>query len=301
MSEAEGAATEATAAPETPVSGADSGTQASGDSGPSGSVGYLEKARQDPDWAISELRKHQGRADRAESENRELLKDLGGSDGEVLQWVKAAGHQTVAKAIGTYAALRQNEHLGPVFAQYETTGELPSRAPGNSGGDAVEEEYLTQEEKRINALEAKNQALEGRLNALTQSSGTAALQGHLEKVAQDYHLTPEEFAKVKTGLSSQVKQWGVTEPGRQLLQQLQDPDSYDSVEAVALKYIPKQALRELGRREELREQQRLQGFETDGPSKSATTGTEPPPEIKTAQDAIKFARSNPDKLRNLGY
>ena len=206
----------------------------------------------------------------------------------------------LAKYLEQYNGLISNEQMKTVITSFQATGQVPGGRPTSLGEDEGEE-YQTPDEKRFKTLESRNAMLEGRLNALTSSSGTAALQGHLERFAKEYYLTDAEFAEAKTGLESQARQWGTNDQGRQLLQSLQDPNQYSTVEALALKHVPKTALFEMGERKRLHDRKQVEGFTTDGPPDSSTTGQEPPPEFKDALSALKAARADPGLLRRLGY
>jgi hypothetical protein len=254
--------------------------------------------RSDSEFAAAEVRKHQGRADRAETQHRELLTVLGGEGSRLIQYAKQVGGDGLATYLEQYNGLISNDQMKAIITNYQATGQVYGSGP--EVGD-VSEEYMTPDEKRLKTLEERNAHLEGRLNALTSSSVTAAWQGHLEGVAKEYYLTDAEFGEVKAGLEGQARQWGTNEQGRQLLQSLQDPNSYTTVEALALKHVPKEVLFAMGERKRLHDRKQVEGFATDGPPDSSTTGQEPPPEFKDALSALKAAKADPSLLKRLGY
>jgi hypothetical protein len=271
---------------------ADSSSSASGQAG-QGSQDYLGRIRDGGDFAASEVTKHQSRADKAEAENRRFVETLGGENGQLQQLLSQVDAETIVTAVNNYAAIRQHDKFGRVVQEYETTGQIPS-----SGTYPVEEEdeYLSPEQREIRDLKIELNKTRTQINGITTSTGTAALQGHLETFAKEHFLSAEEFETVKRAIEPQIKQWGTNDAGRSALQRLQTPDGYSTVKALGLQNLPESVIFELGDRKRLRERERLERHRTDGPSESSTTGREAPPEVKGALAALKYAKANPDRI-----
>lgn len=263
--------------------------------GDQGSQDYLGRIRAGGDFAAEEVRKHQSRADKMEAEVRKLSQSTG-EDSEAIRSLLSQGltPEMIAAAVTNYFALRSHPNLQDKVLGLERTGMIPD---GNSqNASEIEDEYLTDEQREIRELRTELKRVREETAGLTQSTGSAALQNHLERFAQENFLKPDEFEKVKQGMGSQARQWGNNEQGLALLRSLQNPTAYDTVEAVAWKFVPKEVRFQLGERKRLHDQKRVDGFRTDVPSGLSTTGKEPPAEVKGALNALRYAKANPDKI-----
>ena len=261
--------------------------------GDASSQDYLGRIRADADFAVDEVRKNQSRADRMEAENRRLSTESGGAE---IAELRAQGLEpaTIKAVVDNYIRLRGDPGSQAMILGFEQTGQINSGASDPASVDA--DEYLTDEQKEIRQLRTEVQTLRQDQVGLTQSTGTAALQGHLERFAKENFLKPEEFDAVRKGMAPQVTQWGTNDAGRKLLRDLQTPASYDTVEAVAWKFVPKDVRFQLGDRKRLHDRERVEGFRTDSPVDTSTTGRELPAEVTGALNALEFAMNNPDKI-----
>lgn len=264
--------------------------------GDSGSQDYLGRIRAGGDFAAGEVTKHQSRADKMEAEVRRLTDATGGDSGPIGSLVaQGVAPETIKQVFENYVALRTSPQTQEMILGFEQTGALPTRQnPAASSDD--DDEYLTEEQKEIRELRAKVNRLEGTQTDLTQSTGTAALQGHLERFATENYLQPGEFDTIKTAMAGQIKQWGTNEQGRRLLRSLQNPSSYETVETVAWKFVPKEVRFQLGDRKRLHDRQKVERFSTDVPTDTSTTGKELPAEVTGSLNALRYSRANPDKI-----
>jgi hypothetical protein len=271
---------------------ASAGTPSAGDAS---SQDYLGRIRADADFAVREVTGHQSRADKMEAEVRRLTEATGGDSGPIREILaQGIAPETVKVVFDNYLALRNNPQSQEMILGFEQTGALPERSQSSTSVD--EEEYLSDEQKEIRQLRSELQALKQDQTGLTQSTGTAALQGHLERFAKENFLRPEEFETLKQGMAGQVKQWGTNDQGLGLLRSLQSPGSYETVDAVAWKFIPKDVRFQLGERKRLHDREKVEGFRTDSPVDTSTTGQELPAEVKGTLNALQYAKANPDKI-----
>jgi hypothetical protein len=262
--------------------------------GDASSQDYLGRIRADGDFAASEVTKHQSRADRMEAENRRLT-DRGGDAGPIQDLLsQGVKPETVKAVFDNYLRLRGDPQTQEMILGFEQTGQITGQS--NAGQTTDDDEYLTDEQKEIRELRSHVQRLETEQAGITTSTGTAALQQHLERFAKENFLKPDEFDQVKKGMAPQVAQWGTDNSGRKLLRDLQNPAAYDTVEAVAWKFVPKDVRFQLGDRKRLQDRERVEGFRTDSPTDTSTTGKELPAEVKGALNALQFAKANPDKI-----
>jgi len=263
--------------------------------GDASSQDYLGRIRAGGDFATSEVTKHQSRADKMEAEVRRLSESTGGDSGPIRELLaQGVAPETVKVVFDNYLRLRADPQTQEMILGFEQTGQIAGRSNANPSTD--DDEYLTDEQKEIRQLRTELQTVRQEQVGLTTSTGTAALQGHLERFAKENFLRPEEFEAVKQGMAPQVNQWGTNDNGRKLLRDLQNPGAYDTVEAVAWKFVPKEVRFQLGDRKRLQDRERVEGFRTDSPVETSTTGKELPAEVKGALNALQFAKANPDKI-----
>ena len=264
------------------------------DAGDASSQDYKGRIRAGGDFAVQEALGHQSRADRMEAENRRLTAESGGAEIAELraQGLKPA---TIKAVVDNYIRLRSDPQTQEMILGFEETGQIGSAASKPTSVD--DDEYLSDEEKKIRDLTATVKRLEQGQAGLTQSTGTAALQGHLERFATEHFLKPEEFDRIKKQMEPQIQQWGTpgNDAGLKLLRDLQSPNAYDTVQALALKFVPKDILFQLGDRKRLHDRNKLEGFRTDGPVDTSTTGQELPADTTkmSALQALNAAQADP--------
>jgi hypothetical protein len=255
---------------------------------------YLGQIRVGGDFAVQEVRQHQSRADKMEAENRRLVEFAGGANGPIGELVtQGLEPATIKTVVDNYLRMRNDPQSQDMILGFEQTGTMPNRS---SAAPDDADEYLSDEQKEIRELRTTVQRLEHGQAGLTQSTGTAALQAHLERFASANFLNLEEMDVVKKGMDKQVRQWSSNEPGLKLLRDIQTPEAYDTVDAVAWKFVPQAVRFELGDRKRLHDRRRVEGYRTDSPPDTTTTGTEPPATVTGALNAIRFAKANPGKI-----
>ena len=284
------------AAPTTGTATPAPGSDASGSQGQTGSADYESRIRSDPDFALREAKSHQSRADQEAARNRELSRLVGGDGSRARQLLEQYGADTVAAAVENYAQLRNHADLGKAIQEFETTGTLNFQS-NSDAGNVLEDEYMTDEERELKALRAEVSELRQGQTSLTVHTGTTALQGHLEKVKEAFHLSPDEFRHVSEALESDARKWAGSPQGVDLLKTIQTADGYATVKALALGKLPDSTFLEMGERKRLRDKQRLSGFETDGPSRPGSPGDEELPTVKGALAAFQQAKENPGAMK----
>lgn len=276
-----------------PGSGAAESQTAPG-TGDASSQDYLGRIRADADFAVREVTSHQSRADKMEAEVRRLTAETGGNAAPIRELLAQGVEPSTVRAVfDNYLALRNNPQTQELIVGFEQTGAVPDRSSTASVDD---DEYLSEEQKEIRQLKSELQQVRMEQSGLTASTGTAALQNHLERFAKEHFLRPEEFESVKQAMTGQVKQWGTNEQGLGLLRSMQNPSAYDTVEALAWKFVPKEVRFQLGDRKRLHDREKVGGYRTDSPSDMSTTGKELPAEVTGALNALEFAKANPDKI-----
>ena len=274
---------------------AGSGASASSETGASAPSDYKQRVGAGGEFAVTEVTKHQGRADRAEAANRELIGKLGGENSSLLQLVNKYGVDQVMGTLNEYGRITSDPRIAQAIEAIETGGQ-PATATNTAPDD---DEYLTDEQREIRELRAELKAATSQLSELTVNTGGAALQGHLESVFGDLNLTQEEIGSIEQSFKQQVSEWSKTDQGRAVLRGLQKSTAKADVRALVLKLLPDDTLFGLGERRRLREQNRLRDFETDGPSGFEANEADDMPEVKGIHAAFEAARANPGALRRM--
>jgi hypothetical protein len=283
-----------------PGAGAGTGSQpaggAGGETGQQAGSDYLGRVRGDPDFAVSELRKHQSRADQVEGQLRTLRSRVGEN---LEQLVGQAGGDAVATAVSHYLTLKSDPRYAQALQALETTGRLPvagGRDP--SGGQDPEEEYLSPEQREIRELKAQLNSVSAQQGDLILGVGQQALQAHLDRFAADNPLNPGEVEAMKKSVIGEIQRWaGQGELGRKAIANLQNPGSYETVRRLLLGALPQETLDDLGNRKARRRQQRLEGMATDDPSPNSSLNEPPPPGLKTTLDVLRYYQAHPEKAR----
>lgn len=278
------------------------GSPASPSGGPEN---YLSRVEADPGFALQEVKNQQSRADRTEARHKQLLEKVGGERSQLLQLLETPGvdADTLSTFVQRYATLRQHPSLSKAIQQFESTGEIKLAQPGSSedgSGDDLDE--FDPASKKIRQLESELAQLRTQMGGLHSSTGQAALQRHLETFRDEFFLEETDAADLHRFFGEYVSRLDRNDPAvTNLLQTIARPDGYDTFATLALGHLRKnkpEAIRDIGQRKRLREQQELRRFATDGPSEDGSTGRELPADLekKDAEEVIRFFSQNPQFL-----
>ena len=266
---------------------------------------YLGKVRAHPDFAIEQVTKHQSRADRAEQELTALRSRLGTKLEEYLKTVEGDrlasivnDHVTIANDPRASAAVSQFLQNG----QWSGGGTNPTE-PAAGNGSADDDVYLTDEERKIRALEEKITALEGGLAQQSSAQGRDALTRHLGRFTSTWGLDDEQKQKVTTDLMTQVQAWERDgERGQGFIRQLMSPQGQELVDTLAKRSLGDEGLLKVAEARLLRSQQTRGRMATDVPVRPATgSSADQPPAYSGALDDLEFIRSHPELLDQQGY
>ena len=282
-----------TATAPTKVDGAEgaqaSATAAAEPSGAAPKADFLQRARENPEWAAEQVTQFQSTADRAEAATKKLVDKIGSMDALLEEF----GADTVKAAVENYRNVRNHPDFAEWVPEFEQTGQLPTRTGSEPKVD--DGEYKTPEEQELISLRAEVAGLRQDTNANTMASGEQVLTKHMEKVFGEYGLAPEDAEKMRATMVSQMKSWATSgEPGKAALKTLMSPNGYKTVQGIMLSELSPEILHKAATNAALRKHKGLSGLATDGPSGSPGTGTEPPPEFDSIIDAAKWARANPE-------
>lgn len=281
-----------------------SGTEQQGSEGRgatgSGNKDFLERVRREPEFAIEQVRRWQSEADSREAKLRETEKWLG-KLGDLKDNFTG---DDIRAYLEQYDRVLGHPKLKTAIEKYLQTGQIPSNASSPDGSEGDEDDlYLSDEQKEIRALKQELQDLKGQVGQVDHSATVTRLTGHFEKVANDLHLSGEPFGKVKDAVLRVVEAWAKKgDIGRQALRALQGPNGEKEVRRLMVQQIDELGLSDDLALARLRAKKgALAGLTTDGPGGVASRGDEPMPEHKTALEALRAARANPEKLEGFGY
>jgi len=250
---------------------------------------FLQRARENPQWAEEQIKQFQSRADRAEAENKKLVEQIG----PVKDIIDQYQAPTVKAVVDNYIALRNNPEVGEMIQEFERTGQLPARKGSDPNAD--DDEYKTPEEREFEALRAEIAALKQDTNANTLASGQEMLTKHMESVFREYNFAPEDVEQMRKTMITQIETWqSQGDAGINALKSLGSRNGYKTVKGIMLADVPPEAFQRAVANSALRKQQELSGLATDGPSGNLSTGREPPPEFASALEAARWARANPE-------
>ncbi len=262
---------------------------------------YFAKIDSDAEFRRQELTKHQGRADRAEAQLRQLQEKLGplgdylnaGVDGKLL-----------SNAIHQFNEFAKNPTGAQLLQSFQETGEV--RLPNNnsgSEGSGVEDDYLTDTERQLRSeLESTKQQLQEvqqMVSQTSQSFGMQSLTQQLERAFEKHQIHGDKANEVQQKVINQVQQWLQGPNAKNAIATLRDPNSMtktvDTLIIDAMGGFP--GLLDHAREVNLREGKVRSGMETDGPSLTGSTGEDE--SLEEASDvltALKAARARPERL-----
>ncbi len=236
------------------------------------------------------IRDFQSRADRAEA----TLQKYGALTPEVM--ARLGTPEQVIAAGELVARMLQDPKGMEVIRAINAGQGIPSGSSG-SGSDDVDDEYLTDEQREIRELRAKLDRADGKLANLTATTAQQHLTGHINDLfASDFaETTPEQREKMLAGALKTVEQLSGNE---EYMRSLTTPEGRTSARTLLLSQLDNAEIVAMGERAYKRKQGMLQAAETDSPSRSLSTGDEPPPDFfknakgntrNAAAEAIRFA------------
>lgn len=277
------------------AAGASSSSEASGSS-QTAVNDYLARARQNPEWAVEQIRSHQSRADKnaeAEKKYQELVRRLGPAQALIDTY----GGDVVATATNNYAALRQAEGLAESILEFEKTGQLPQRRNGSAQTMEQEEEYLTPEEHQIRELRQEVENLKSGLTGQAFTTGKATLERHMQEVLSEFQFAPEKEQQLRENVVATFERWrGAGEPGKQALNGILGPGGAQTIRGIMLGNLSAKDIAEAAQGAALRKQQKLGRLATDGPGGIASSGRETRnlSEFDDLMDLARSVRADPD-------
>lgn len=287
--------TEPTATTDPASAGTTDATQTADGAQPARSSDYEARLRAGGDFALTEAKNQQSRADRAEGQVRELSQRIGSLEG---YFDKGYDGNALASSLGTLETMLNHPQMGELVRSFVQTGTVSS-GPRTGRSEELDDDdvLMTEEERKIQALESEIQDIRGQLGQQGSTLGQQALTRHLESVAADLHLSGPKLEEVKAKLATTIQGWSTRgAAGRDALRNLQGADGTKTVRMLALDALGPDGLRELVRADLLRENQIRGDLSTDGPSAGMPGGGEPVPEFESAIDALRAAKSRPELL-----
>lgn len=275
------------------ASGAENAATGTQGAPPSGSD-YLARVRSGGEWAVSEVQNQQRRADQAAEKLKQMESWLGG-----LSAYQQPG------ITGDLLAQHLSDYLEVVKTPEGQARFQSLREGKGTSMDAThkpaEDEYLTDEEKEIRALKAQVARLESRLTGQDTTLGQQALLRHIGKVASDWNLSDPQKQKLLDTLTKQVETWARQgDTGLAAIKNLSGPSGWETVEMMLPRTLGRDGLSESMKAQLLRDQSVRRELQTDRPSGRFTGNAEPPPEFKTAHEALVYAMENPGVLEPYG-
>lgn len=175
---------------------------------------YEARLRSDPEFALSEVKKHQARADRASNE----LKQKGDRYKDLDPWIdNLGGSQAVLHHLGRLGAITSNPQVRAIVEEFERTGRVPQAGATDSPQDAPEE-YLDPVERELRSVKAELEALKagfGNSQADVAKERTKKLIGDV--LEEHSWLSQEQKLQALQELEKNIQQWDRTESGRQLI------------------------------------------------------------------------------------
>ena len=199
---------------------------------PSVDVGDFEaRLRGDPEFALSEFKKHQARADRAVNElkqKQEKFKDL-------EQWVDTlGGAQAVLHHLGRLGALSGNPQMRAMIEEFERTGRVTAAGATDSQTDATPE-YLDPVEKELHEVKQELAKLKAGLGDSQAAVAKDRTRKVIAEVLEEHSwMTDEQKMSALRALEQNIQQWDQTEGGRQLIGNLSKEQLRKFVRATVL-------------------------------------------------------------------
>ena len=239
-------------------------------------------------WEQNQL--HQSRADKSQGAE-EKHKELESQVGTVKALIDEFGSGVVATVFDNYRTIRNSQELGEVIQSFETTGQLSARK-GSGDNGPTDDEYLTEEEKTVRALQAELQDVKQRVSNQTHAAAQGVLKQHMEKVVGDFAIPPESAEKMREAVISQVNQWRrLGDVGEKAIAAMMTEGGYGTIKGIMLGVVDPKDLLAAAQNQDLRKREGLDELTTESPGGSTSTGREPPPTFGSGADgAIKAAQ-----------
>ena len=198
------------------------------------------------------------------------------------------GAQNIVGHLERFNRIMAEPELAKAVLEYESSGKLPTVG---SGGEDDSDEYLSEEEKRMNALEQDQTKLRRDLLDRDARDVRTDLTKTFVDVIRDLHLTPEQQAAVLPKLEITVRQAMTTPQGVEMLNNLKG--NRNSIEVMVIgqlsgeereeAYLRKRDARQAARTEE------QQAYATDAPATVQTGGQERPAAGLVVVDSVRAA------------
>ena len=281
-----------------PASAGDAGAQAStsadGASVP-GTASSADQIRRDPEKAERMLREFQGKADRAQAELEKF--------GPVKQLLDGGmtTDQLVQSAQQVNWINSRPEVLAAIQGALNGTPAAPSTPERTTA--LPDDDLLTDEERAMKSemaeLRAQVQALQGRTAQTETSFSMQAVKTNLASVANQLGLPPAVRDRVERDVSTHITQLGAKHQSGDptalnALQNLTGPNAAEAMRTMVQATLKVDDFDEIAQHRALRRSQGVEALRTDGLPGVATTGTEPPPDFATVEEAMEWSLKNPN-------
>lgn len=268
----------------------------SADEPKNGRASLIDRVKADPDFAANTVKELQ----RQISQVQKRLKPL-----EQLEQVAKATYGDVAEGVGNIVTLADRAYRIEQNPQWKNAvdkilaGErvVPTEVAGS-------EEYLTPEERKIQALEAQLQEVRTQVSQQDTRMSQSELANRLSSFFNSdlgQALEPAEREEMVETLQSQFKQWSSTDSGRNVLRNLQP----DTIETVVVSQLHKSGkLASVYERIRNGKDQRRLGAATESPSSLPRGAATESREFRNAADALRHAAKefmSPEARQRLGW
>jgi hypothetical protein len=192
--------------------------------------------------------------------------------------------------------MMRDPKMAEVIADFQANGTVTSLPAASNGASTEDDEYLTDEQRKINELEAQLAQLNGRLASQETGQGAQALQSRLEEFFANWPSPPDVQERVRKSLIGTGEGWSRNgEVGRKALEALSSPEGINTVEVLALRELSQAERKAAIQAAALRTEHGLASLGTESLSEGASTGGEAPPAFKSSLEALRWARANPTK------
>ena len=247
-----GMSSEAPEAAGTPESGEEPGTLPKAESGD-----YLERIRNEPEFAVDQIRTKDQVVTKANQELKRYKQSYQALDPVINN---LGGGEAVLGMLTRLNNILVNPGMKRIVERFEQTGSLPTVGEGYGGYEEPEEE---------DPRDIKLRELEQRQQELNRKLGRQEQMGNIERLKKEF---PEDWDELGPMMLEELDQWERDPSKRNLLAGL----TYDGLRTVALTKLygdPEERDRRMARAYQRKLEGRKQKA-TDVPSGVATTGQE---------------------------
>lgn len=267
-----GSDSQASTAPETPSGG--------------GRDSLIAQVRGGGDFAESQFKQLQSRADRAEAQ----LRKVEPLAQELREWVEGgASPRDIAAAVRQYVSLSQDPEIVRI---------LQARQNGGGAEGEDDSEYQTPEEKKIAALEQQVQKLSEQLSGVAFDTGSRGFDENLAKVFDDFPFDSATRDRIDANMREHIKKLREQPGGDQTIRALAGEQGLKTVKALVFQDLSAEDIAGALSNRASRKKQSLRALATDVPS-SGAGADEPTPDFDGPDAALKallYARENPDRI-----